>query len=244
MPRCGSPFSFGKAFKEKHGVSPKAIRQAVKLGASEREQVENRLRIMQNSDKIVYMNRLVIASENKGKLCEIRDMLGNIYDVVPMSEAGFVGDIEETGETFRENAVIKAQTVAKALNCDALGDDSGLCVDALNGAPGVYSARYAGVHGDDAANRKLLLENMKGKTDRSAKFVCCMALCSADGKTVVGTGETKGKIGYKEEGNNGFGYDSVFVSDDLGKSFGIASEDEKNAISHRKRAIVDLLGKL
>lgn len=187
------------------------------------------------------MKKLIVASNNKGKLKEIKEILNGIYEVVPMGEAGFTDDIVEDGNSFYENALIKAKTVSEALNTDALADDSGLCVEALSGEPGIYSARYSGQHGDDAANRAKLLKELEGKENRKAKFVSAVVLYKTDGKIVKGVGETYGTIAFKEEGTNGFGYDSLFVSDDLHKSFGVASSEEKNSISHRKRALIDLL---
>lgn len=187
------------------------------------------------------MKKLIVASNNKGKLKEIKEILNGIYEVVPMGEAGFTDDIVENGNSFYENALIKAKTVSEALNADALADDSGLCVEALSGEPGIYSARYSGQHGDDAANRAKLLKELEGKENRKAKFVSAVVLYKTDGKIVKGIGETYGTIAFKEEGTNGFGYDSLFVSDDLHKSFGVASSEEKNSISHRKRALIDLL---
>ena len=182
--------------------------------------------------------RIVLASGNKHKLKEIREILTD-FEVISCEEAGFKGDIEETGNTFFENAKIKAETVSKTLGVDALADDSGICVDALDGAPGIYSARYAG-DGIDKHNNELLLKNMDGKTDRSAKFVCCMVYCTKDGRIISATGETHGKILFKEEGENGFGYDPIFYSDDLGKCMGMSSSEEKNSVSHRARAINNL----
>ena len=187
------------------------------------------------------MKKLIVASNNKGKLKEIKEILNGIYEVVPMGEAGFTDDIVEDGNSFYENALIKAKTVSEALNADALADDSGLCVEALSGEPGIYSARYSGQHGDDAASRAKLLKELEGKENRKAKFVSAVVLYKTDGEIVKGVGETYGTIAFKEEGTNGFGYDSLFVSDDLHKSFGVASSEEKNSISHRKRALIDLL---
>ena len=187
------------------------------------------------------MKKLVVASNNKGKLKEIKEILKGKYEVVSMGEMGFNDEIFEDGNSFYENAKIKAQTVAKALNIDALADDSGLCVDALDGAPGIFSARYSGEHGDDKANRDLLLKNLEGVENRNAKFVSSIVLIRSDGTEVVGLGETFGKIGFKEEGSNGFGYDCIFISDDLGVSFGLASDEDKNKVSHRYRGLIDLL---
>lgn len=190
------------------------------------------------------MEKLIVASNNKGKIKEIKEILKDVYEIVPMGEAGFNEEIEENGSTFFENALIKAKAVSEALGVNALADDSGLCVDALGGAPGIYSARFSGVHGDDAANRKKLLnelKDLKNPDERKARFVSSVVLYKRDGEVVSGMGETHGIIGFKEEGENGFGYDSLFVSDDLGKSFGVATAEEKNAVSHRKRALIDLL---
>lgn len=190
------------------------------------------------------MEKLIVASNNKGKIKEIKEILKDVYEIVPMGEAGFNEEIEENGSTFFENALIKAKAVSEALGVNALADDSGLCVDALGGAPGIYSARFSGVHGDDAANRKKLLselKNLKNPDERKARFVSSVVLYKRGGEVVSGMGETYGIIGFKEEGENGFGYDSIFVSDDLGKSFGVATAEEKNAVSHRKRALIDLL---
>lgn len=190
------------------------------------------------------MEKLIVASNNKGKIKEIKEILKDVYEIVPMGEVGFDEEIEENGSTFFENALIKAKAVSEALGVNALADDSGLCVDALGGAPGIYSARFSGVHGDDAANRKKLLnelKDLKSPDERKAKFVSSVVLYKRDGEVISGIGETHGIIGFEEEGENGFGYDSLFVSDDLGKSFGVATAEEKNAVSHRKRALIDLL---
>ena len=190
------------------------------------------------------MKKLIVASGNKGKLKEIKAILGDIYQVIPMAEAGFTAEVEETGKTFYENALIKATAVSTALNCDALADDSGICVTALNGAPGVYSARYSGEHGNDKENNNLLLKNLEGATDRSAKFVSSIVLVTKTGEVFSGYGETHGTILFSEEGVNGFGYDPLFYSLDLQKSFGVATDEEKNKVSHRYRALMNLAEKL
>ena len=194
--------------------------------------------------KRLGMKELVVASGNKGKLEEIKSILGDSYKVISMKDAGFVGDVEETGTTFYENAVIKAQAVSKALNKDVLADDSGLLVDALNGAPGVYSARYAGEHGNDKLNRDLLIKNLENATSRKAKFASSVVLYKTSGEIIDGYGETHGEILTEEIGTNGFGYDCIFLSYDLNKSFGVASSEEKNKVSHRYRALCDLRNKL
>lgn len=185
---------------------------------------------------------IVLASGNKHKIKEIGEMLSE-YRVVGYKELGFDFEIEEDGTTFYENALIKAKAVSQALNLPALADDSGICVDALNGMPGIYSARYAG-DGVDEHNNNLLLENMMGQENRKAKFVCCMVFYKPNGEIVTATGETHGRILYETQGENGFGYDPLFFSDDLQKCLGIASAEEKNTISHRFRALQALKGKL
>lgn len=189
---------------------------------------------------------LVVATGNKHKLREIQAIFKDVR-VVSAREAGYLGDPEETGATFEENAIIKARAAAEALNLPALADDSGLCVAALGGAPGIYSARYAGGHGDDKKNREKLLAELGDEKNRAAYFRSAAALCfpqSMGGKTVTATGDTHGRILTREEGENGFGYDCLFYSDDLCKSFGVASAEEKNAVSHRFRALTALKEKL
>lgn len=189
---------------------------------------------------------LVVATGNKHKLQEIQAIFKDVR-VVSAREAGYLGDPEETGATFEENAIIKARAAAEALNLPVLADDSGLCVAALGGAPGIYSARYAGGHGDDKKNREKLLAELGDEKNRAAYFRSAAALCfpqSMGGKTVTATGDTHGRILTREEGENGFGYDCLFYSDDLCKSFGVASAEEKNAVSHRFRALTALKEKL
>lgn len=180
--------------------------------------------------------RLVVASGNAHKIREIAEIFTE-FEVVSQKEAGFDEDVEETGKTFAENALIKARAACKALGCITLADDSGLCVDALDGAPGIYSARYCGRHGADAENRAVLLKNMQGKTDRRAYFNSALALVYPDGRELIAEGQTYGEILEKEDGTGGFGYDPLFFSDDLQKSFGKATAEEKNSVSHRFRAL-------
>lgn len=187
------------------------------------------------------LQKIVVASTNKGKIAEIKAIFKGV-EIVSMGELGFTEDIEETGETFKENAKIKAETVAKRFNLPALADDSGLCVDTLDGAPGIYSARFSGE--GPAGNRKLLLKRMENNIDRGAHFESAVCLCFPDGRTFFGEGKTYGRILQEEIGTNGFGYDRLFYSEDLKKSFGVASEKEKNSVSHRFRALEDLKAKL
>lgn len=178
--------------------------------------------------------KAVLASSNRHKLEEFRAILRD-WEIVFASEAGFTDDVEETGATFAENAELKARAVCKALGVPAIADDSGLCVDALGGAPGVYSARYSG--GGDKENRDLLLKNMADVEERRACFVSAIAFVFPDGKIIRAEGRTYGEILREERGGHGFGYDCLFWSDDLKKSFGEATEEEKNSVSHRGRAL-------
>ncbi len=187
---------------------------------------------------------LILASRNKKKIREVEAILGNHFPdvrILSLDDVGYIGDIEENGETYEENALTKARTAVEAGNhrYPAIADDSGLSVDALNGAPGVYSARYAGGHGDDAANNALLLRNLADTPaeERTARFVCCIALVYPDGREVTVRGETEGLIIDDARGEGGFGYDPYFYYAPLGKTFSELSAEEKNAISHRGKAI-------
>lgn len=184
---------------------------------------------------------IVVASSNLGKIEEFKEIVHDV-NFITMREAGFTGDPEETGKTFKDNAYIKAKAVYDQLKRPVIADDSGLCVDALGGAPGVYSARFSG--GDFKANRELLLKRMDGISERSARFVCAVCYINEKGETLFGEGYTEGKILFEEIGNKGFGYDNLFFSFDIKKSFGEADEEEKNTVSHRYRAICDLLSKI
>lgn len=185
---------------------------------------------------------LVLASGNKGKIAEIGEMLPEFF-VIGYKDAGLDFEIEETGATFYENALIKAKAVSEALGLPALADDSGLCVNALGGAPGIFSARFAG-DGNDEHNIDKLLKELDGVKDRSAKFVCSLVLYYPDGKIISAEGETNGEILFERAGKNGFGYDPIFYSADLKKSLGEASSKEKNSVSHRSRALKNLKEKL
>ncbi len=189
------------------------------------------------------METIVAASGNKAKIREIQEIFQG-FTVIPMQEAGFLGDIEENGSTFTENALIKARTVSEKLGCIALADDSGLCMYALRGAPGIYSARFCGRHGDDKANNRLLLEKLSDETDRRGYFESAVAICFPDGRTLTASGRTFGVILPEERGENGFGYDPLFFSTEIDKCFGIASAEEKNAVSHRGRALRALAEKM
>ena len=183
---------------------------------------------------------LLAATGNAHKLKELREIFRDYYTVLPMGAAGFQEEIVEDGTTFAENAVIKAEAVCAATGLPALADDSGLAVDALNGEPGVYSARYAGTHGDDEANNDLLLRKMDGEENRAAHFVCALALKRPGEDPLVAEGKCPGVILRARRGNGGFGYDPLFLYEPLGKTFAELNEEEKNSVSHRARACAAL----
>lgn len=188
--------------------------------------------------------RLVLATNNAHKLSEIRQILGDRFEeILSLRDLGITQDIAETGSTLKENATIKATTIMKLTGLPTLADDTGLMVDALNGEPGVYSARYAGEQHDDKANVAKLLKNLepyKGK-ERSAHFVTCMVIAYPNGKIKSVEGRTDGEITYSPSGSNGFGYDPVFYSYDLKKVFAEATPEEKNSVSHRGRALAKII---
>ncbi|MCL1964709.1 MAG: ribonuclease PH [Firmicutes bacterium] len=185
--------------------------------------------------------RLLLATNNEHKARELRAILQDHYAVVSLKEAGLPAEVEENGATFAENAALKAEAVMKLARCAVLADDSGLFVDALGGAPGVYSARYAGAHGDDAANNRLLLQNLKDvAAPRTARFVCAMALARPGRDTLLVEGSVEGRIIDAPRGRNGFGYDPLFEYE-TGETFAEMAEEKKNAISHRNRAAAALL---
>lgn len=185
--------------------------------------------------------KIILASNNAHKIEEIKDIFSE-YEILSLKDIGFFEDIEENGKTFLDNAFTKAKTVhdyLKTKNIEAivLADDSGLCVDALNGEPGVFSARYASNHGDSVDNRKKLLHNLKNIKERTAHFVCILVKMYPNGEWVSAEGKTFGEIIQEELGDKSFGYDCIFYSYDLNKTFGQATKDEKNSISHRSRAL-------
>ena len=190
--------------------------------------------------------KIVLASRNKHKITELQTLLRKYVEgveILSLDDAGFYGDIEENGSTFEENALIKARAAASS-GFIGMGDDSGLSVRALGGEPGIYSARYAGAHGDDGANNRLLLERIADKRDRRGEFVCALACVFPDGREIVVRGATEGIIIDEYRGEGGFGYDPLFLYEPMGKTFAEMSADEKNSISHRGRAIELLADKL
>ena len=182
--------------------------------------------------------KVVLASKNQHKLVEMRDILSaQGVEVVLESDVGVDVEVEETGTTFEENSLLKARAVMEASGMPAIADDSGLCVDALNGAPGVYSARYGGEGLDDTGRYRLLLENMRGQTPRTAKFGSVITCCFPNGDVLSARGECPGTIAFAPMGEGGFGYDPVFFIPSLKKTFAQLSPEEKNAISHRGKAL-------
>ena len=182
--------------------------------------------------------KVVLASKNRHKLVEMRDILSaQGVEVVLESDVGIDVDVEETGTTFEENSLLKAKAVMEASGLPAIADDSGLAVDALGGAPGVYSARYGREELDDAGRYRLLLENMRGQLDRRCKFVSVITLCMPNGDVISARGECPGTLAYAPQGENGFGYDPVFFVPEKKKTFAQLTAEEKNAISHRGNAL-------
>ena len=189
--------------------------------------------------------KLIIASNNKHKIYEIKKILGQKFDsILSLAEAGIEHETIEDGTTFIENARKKAREIAEISGEVALADDSGICVDFLGGEPGVYSARYAGSHGDDEANNDLVLKNLEGSSDRGAHYTCAMVLAYPDGRLVEAEGYLYGTIIKERRGRGGFGYDPLFVPVGETRTVAEMSDDEKNEISHRARALALLLEKI
>lgn len=194
-------------------------------------------------------NAIVVATSNVGKVKEIKAILGPVlpdatFYALGEIDLGYYEEPEETGKSFAENARIKAEAATRALGLRAIADDSGLCVDALYGAPGIFSARWAGAHGDDEANNIKLLEELrkmgaKDSKDRKAHFVSSVAMVFPDGSALSAEGRCEGTIAYEATGENGFGYDPIFLADALGGDTTMAqiSAEEKNEISHRSQAL-------
>ena len=189
--------------------------------------------------------KLIIASNNAHKLVEIKAILGGEFEeILSLREAGIEHETVEDGETFAQNAEKKAREITELSGCCALADDSGLCVDALGGAPGIYSARYAGEHGNDAANRKKLLAALENSAERGAHFTCAIALAYPDGTMTEAEGYVFGEIARAEAGDFGFGYDPIFYLPEYGCTMAQLEPEKKNAISHRSNALHALLAKL
>ena len=188
------------------------------------------------------MLTVIAATQNEHKLRELRNIMGKQgMKVISQKEAG-LGDIDvvEDGETFEENSFKKANEIMKASGKIAVADDSGLAVEHLNGAPGVYSARYAGEHKNDDDNNNKLLKELEGVENRRAKFVSVVTMVYPDGKVIAARGECPGTILKAPRGNGGFGYDPLFVPDGLDKTFAEVTQEEKNSVSHRAKALEKL----
>ncbi len=186
--------------------------------------------------------KIFLATKNIGKINEFKKLVENKnMEVLSILDSEDIPEVEENGNTFEENSQKKAVEIAKYLNMVTISDDSGLCVDYLDGAPGIYSARYSGEDATDEKNIDKLLIDMKQAENRKAKFVSVVSVGKPNGKVYSFRGEATGKILSERKGSNGFGYDPVFLSDDLGKSFGEASSDEKKSVSHRARAFEKLM---
>lgn len=187
--------------------------------------------------------RLIIASNNQHKIYEIKKMLGSKFDeILSLREAGIDHETVEDGATFMENAIKKAREIAEISGSYALADDSGICCDALDGAPGIYSARFSG--GTDEDNNALLLERLSDKEDKGAHYTCAMALASPNGELTLAEGYMYGTITSERRGSRGFGYDPLFIPTGEVRTVAEMSDEEKNAISHRGRALALLLDKL
>lgn len=182
--------------------------------------------------------KFVLASKNQKKLVEMNAILSQLgIEACSEADAGVDVEVEETGSTFEENSLLKARAVMEASGLPAVADDSGLCVDALNGAPGVYSARYGGPELDDTGRCRLLLENLRGQSPRTAKFVSVITCCFPNGDVLTARGECPGTIAFAPMGEGGFGYDPVFFLPEKKKTFAQLTAEEKNAISHRGKAL-------
>ena len=204
-----------------------------------REEGFDKVMVVKNKSK----SKIILASNNKHKIDEFKKLFPN-NEILALKDIGFNDDIVEDGNSFFENAMIKAKVISeylktKGIVASVIADDSGLCVKSLNGEPGIYSARYAGEH-NDKANRSKLLDKLKGVSDRKAYFNCTLVELFPNGEYITVEGKTYGEITEKEIGDDSFGFDCLFMSDDLGKTFGQATSDEKNSVSHRGRAIEQL----
>ncbi len=189
--------------------------------------------------------KLIIASNNKHKIKEIKEILGAKFsEIVSLREAGIDHETLEDGISFAENAYKKAREIAEISGCASLADDSGICVDALGGEPGIYSARYSGTHGDDEENNRLVLERLKGAENRGAHYTCAVSLVYPDGTHLLAEGYLYGEITDNPRGNGGFGYDPLFVPTGDKRTVAEMTDEEKNKISHRARALELLLKKM
>ena len=189
------------------------------------------------------MSKLLIATNNQGKVREIKAILNGFYDeIVSLKDEGIKADVVEDGSSFYENAKKKAEEISLMTDCDVIADDSGLCVEALGGAPGIYSARYAGEHATDEENNEKLMNAIREfpEDKRQGKYVCCMVMARGGKEFLHATGECEGVILDKEIGNEGFGYDPMFFLPEYDKTFGQIDPEIKNKISHRSKALAEV----
>ncbi len=195
-------------------------------------------------EKVIEM-KLIIASNNKHKIYEIKKILGEKFsEILSLSEAGIDHETVEDGTTFMENARKKSREIAEISGCPSLADDSGICAHALDGAPGVYSARFSGGHGNDTDNNNLLIEKLSDKSDKTAHYTCAMVLTYPDGRELTAEGYMYGEIIDTPRGSRGFGYDPIFIPTGEVRTVAEMTDDEKNAISHRAKALKGILDQL
>jgi len=188
---------------------------------------------------------LIIASNNAHKIIEIKAILAPYFtNIKSLREAGIEHETIEDGTTFMENAIKKAREIAEISGCCALSDDSGICIDALGGAPGVYSARYSGEHGNDKLNNALVLKNLGDTENRGAHYTAAIALVYPNGEVITAEGYCYGKIGFEEIGEGGFGYDPLFFLEEYNCTMAQITAEQKNAISHRHNALIELVEKI
>ena len=180
--------------------------------------------------------KIIFATANENKVKEVREILPKHIEIVSLKEMGYTDDIEETGKTLEENSLLKAQTIFDIYKLPVLAEDTGLEVEALNGAPGVYSARYAGAHGNSEENMLLLLKNMEGQKNRVAQFRTVATFITENASNIY-SGVVKGSIIEKKKGNEGFGYDPIFIPAGFSTTFAEMSAKEKSLVSHRAIAI-------
>ncbi|MDD3831266.1 MAG: RdgB/HAM1 family non-canonical purine NTP pyrophosphatase [Clostridia bacterium] len=200
---------------------------------------------MIRSSVITTRQPIVIATNNQGKLREFQDVFSQLlFTVISLQELNITEQCEENGNTLYANALIKAKFYKDRTIYPVIADDTGLFVDALNGQPGVYSARYAGIHATHEQNRNKLINQMHGVSNRRAYFECCVVYIDQQGNITTANGRTEGTILSSQQGNQGFGYDSIFYSQELDKPFAMASIQEKNSVSHRAKAIHNLIQQL
>lgn len=184
------------------------------------------------------MSKLIIATNNQGKVKEIKAILGGFYDeILSLKDAGIVADVVEDGKTFHENAAKKAIEISRMVSGDVLADDSGLCVDVLDGAPGIYSARFSGEDANDEKNNQKLLELVRDKENRTARFVCALVLANGGREKLYVEEYAEGRIIDEPRGENGFGYDPLFYVEEYGQTFAQIPSEVKNKISHRAKAL-------